>query len=81
MLTFGPEVTRTVAAEHRERLRLAASEPPPRGLGRRLGSLLVAVGTRLDPDARPARGASPCTGSHLALELDLEPYQQDAVRA
>jgi hypothetical protein len=66
MLTFGPEVTRTVAAEHAERLRESAG-PGRRALRRRLGGLLVAAGRRLDPHEPVQRGASPCEGSHLVL--------------
>jgi hypothetical protein len=67
MLMFGPEVTTALAADRAERLREAATARPG-GLRRRLGSVMIAAGRRLDPEA-PAlrRGASRCEGSHLVL--------------
>ncbi|HEY7729465.1 MAG TPA: hypothetical protein VH950_01030 [Gaiellaceae bacterium] len=67
MLMFGPEVTTALAADRAERLREAATARPG-GLRRLLGSVMIAAGRRLDPEA-PAlrRGASPCEGSHLML--------------
>jgi hypothetical protein len=62
MLMFGPEVTTALAADRAERLREAATARPG-GLRRLLGSVMIAAGRRLDPEA-PAlrRGGGPGVG-------------------
>jgi hypothetical protein len=59
MLVFGPDVTHIVAAEHTERLREAAAGGRPGWLRRRLGSILIATGSRLHPEADRLRTVGP----------------------
>jgi hypothetical protein len=60
MLVFGPDVTATVAAEHTERLREAArGGGGPGRLRRHLGSVLIATGRRLHPEADRLRAVGP----------------------
>jgi hypothetical protein len=59
MLVFGPDVTAMVAAEHTERLRESAASGRPGWLRRRLGSILIATGTKLHPQADRLRTVGP----------------------
>lgn len=59
MLPHHPDVTELIAVERFHRLRAAAARPAPGPIRRRLGSVLIAAGHRLHPEADRLRAVGP----------------------